>query len=202
MKILSVSDVVAPALYKEFDKELFSNIDLVLSCGDLPPEYLSFILHALNVPLFYVRGNHDIRYNNKPPMGCTDIHSRIVKFNNIKIMGLGGSRWYNGGENQYTEEQMKKIVSRMKLSIWLNKGVDIVISHASPRYIHDAEDRCHRGFKVFHKVIDKYKPAYFIHGHIHKNFNSPDDRITTINTTKVINTYGYNIIEINDGKAA
>jgi len=202
MKILSVSDVVVSSLYKEFNRELFNGIDLVLSCGDLPPEYLSFILHTLEVPLYYVRGNHDIRYDLKPPMGCMDIHGRVVKFNNFKIMGLGGSRWYNGGMNQYTEAQMKKIIRQMSISIWWNRGIDIVITHAPPRHIHDAEDRCHRGFRSFWKVIEKYRPNYFIHGHIHQHFTAPQERITTVNSTKVINTYGYHIIEIHDGKTA
>lgn len=202
MKILSVSDVVVPELYREFNRELFTGIDLVLACGDLPPEYLSFILHTLEVPLYYVRGNHDIRYDLKPPMGCMDIHGKIVKFHNLKIMGLGGSRWYNGGMNQYTDLQMKRIIRQMRFSIWWNKGVDIVITHAPPRHIHDAEDRCHRGFRSFHRVIDKYRPDYFIHGHIHQHFTATEERITTVNSTKVINTYGYNIIEIHDGKAA
>jgi len=202
MKILSVSDVVVPELYREFNRERFTGIDLVLACGDLPPEYLSFILHTLEVPLYYVRGNHDIRYNLKPPMGCMDIHGKIVKFHNLKIMGLGGSRWYNGGMNQYTDLQMKRIIQQMRFSIWWNQGVDIVITHAPPRHIHDAEDRCHRGFRAFHRVIDKYRPDYFIHGHIHRHFTATEERITTVNSTKVINTYGYNIIEIHDGKAA
>ncbi|MBF0202818.1 MAG: metallophosphoesterase [Desulfamplus sp.] len=202
MKILSVSDVVVPQLYKEFDKEMFAGIDLVLACGDLPPEYLSFILHSLGAPLYYVRGNHDIRHDLAPPMGCIDIHGRIVTFNNLKIMGFSGSRWYNGGVNQYTEAQMKKIIRGMKLSIWWNKGVDIIITHAPPRHIHDAEDPCHKGFRSFCKVIDKYRPDYFIHGHIHQHFKSHQERITNVNTTKVINTYGYHIIELNDGKTA
>ncbi|MBF0229039.1 MAG: metallophosphoesterase [Desulfamplus sp.] len=202
MRILSISDVVVPSLYSEFDKKKFDPIDLVLSCGDLPPEYLSFILHSLNAPLYYVRGNHDIRYDLKPPMGCTDIHGKIVKFNQIKIIGFGGSRWYNGGMNQYTESQMRKFIRGVKFSIWWNRGVDIVITHSPPRHIHDAEDRCHRGFRSFCKFIDKYKPDYFIHGHIHRHFTCQEERITTVNKTKVINTYGYNIIEINDGKTS
>lgn len=202
MKILSVSDTVIQSLYKEFDKNLFHGIDLVLACGDLPPEYLSFLFHSLNVPLYYVRGNHDIRYDLKPPMGCTDIHGKIVRFRHLKIMGFGGSRWYNGGMNQYTEAQMKKFIRKMRLSIWWSRGVDIVITHAPPRYIHDADDLCHRGFRSFISVIQKYRPDYFIHGHIHHHFTIPQERITTINKTKVINTYGYNIIEIPDGKAA
>ncbi len=200
MKILSISDLVVPSLYKEFDKEKFSGIDLVLACGDLPPEYLSFILHVIGAPVYYVHGNHDIRYNLKPPMGCTNIHGKLVKFKGLKIMGFAGSRWYNGGLNQYTEKQMKKIIRSQKLSIWLSRGVDILITHAPPRHIHDAEDRCHRGFNCYKKFIKKYSPNYLIHGHIHKNFDTPEERVTIINQTKVINTYGYNIIEINHDK--
>lgn len=33
--------------------------DLVLSAGDLPFEYLEFIVSTLDVPLLYVPGNHD-----------------------------------------------------------------------------------------------------------------------------------------------
>ena len=36
----------------------FEDIDLVLGCGDLPYFYLEYVLTALNVPLFFVRGNH------------------------------------------------------------------------------------------------------------------------------------------------
>ena len=70
-RILIVADVVVPALYHEFDARLFGEIDLLLSCGDLPPEYLSFLTHAFGVPLYYIRGNHDIRYDSKPPQATT-----------------------------------------------------------------------------------------------------------------------------------
>ncbi len=196
MKILSVSDYVVPELYNKFDPKKFSGIDLVLSCGDLPPEYLSFLLSAFNVPLYYVKGNHDIRYESKPPMGCHDIHGKIVVFKGLKLFGLEGSRWYNGGQNQYTEKEMKNKIFRLTPYLWWHRGFDIMISHAPPRYIHDENDPCHKGFKSFRKLIDKYKPAYFIHGHIHKNFINPSQRITSIGNTKIINTVGYNIIDI------
>ncbi len=200
MKILSVSDIALPALYKEFDKKKFPDIDLVLACGDLPPEYLSFLLHVLNVPLYYVKGNHDIRYESKPPMGCMDIHGKIINFNGLNIMGLEGSIWYNGGRNQYTNAQMNRIIRRMKFSIWWNGGIDILITHAPPLHIHDAEDPCHRGFHAFCRFIENYKPHYMIHGHIHKHFNNNEERLTVVNQTKVINTYGYHIIQTNDNK--
>ena len=76
MKLLSVSDYVVSTLYDNFDAERFPKIDLILSCGDLPPEYLSHLFALFNVPLYYVRGNHDFRYNSKAPDGCIDLNNQ------------------------------------------------------------------------------------------------------------------------------
>ena len=202
MKILSVSDYVVPALYHEFDVERFTGVDLILSCGDLPPEYLSFLYATLDAPLYYVRGNHDIRYMSKLPDGCVDAHARLIQSNVLKILGLEGSMWYNGGPHQYAEGQMRGLILRLRPRVWLRGKPDIIITHAPPRHIHDAEDQCHKGFKCFQWLIERYAPAYFIHGHIHKNFADPSERITRVNQTKVINTYGYTLFDINEDKTA
>lgn len=196
MKILVVSDSIEKTLYPKLESNKFPSPDLIISCGDLPPEYLSFLMSAFQVPLCYVRGNHDIRYDSKPPVGCIDMHCRLERFGEVKILGLEGSRWYNGGPNQYTESRMKKIIRGLRWKIWRNKGVDIIITHAPPRYIRDAEDQCHRGFKCFRQLIDRYSPRYFLHGHIHNCFDDPAHRITLVNQTKVINTCGYYFFEI------
>jgi uncharacterized protein len=197
MRILSVSDFVISDLYDNFEVERFPKIDLILSCGDLPPEYLSNLYTSFNAPLYYVSGNHDIRYDSKLPGGCIDLNARIIQFQGIKMLGLEGSRWYSGGPHQYTEKEMWKTIRSLRPKIWWQKGIDIIITHAPPRYIHDAEDLCHRGFKSFRWLIDHYCPNYFIHGHIHAEFSDPAERITKINKTKVVNTYGYYLFEIN-----
>lgn len=202
MKILTVSDRVEPTLYDRFDAKRFPGVKLILSCGDLPPEYLSFLAAVFNVPLCYVRGNHDIRFESKPPDGCTDLHGKLIQFKGIGILGLAGSRWYNGGPNQYTEEEMRKIIRGLRPRIWRQGGVDIVITHAPPRYIHDAEDQCHKGFKSYQWIIDHYSPGYFIHGHIHSTFSDPSQRITMVEKTKVLNTYGYHLFEIDAEQVA
>ena len=196
MKILTISDRVEPILYDRFEPDRFKNIDVVLACGDLPPEYLSFINGRLNVPVFFVKGNHDIRYNFKVPNGCIDLNARIVKFQGFNILGLEGSRWYNDGQNQYHEHQMRRTLRGLRPLVWWKNGIDIVITHAPPRHIHDAEDRCHKGFKSFRWLIDKYSPRYFIHGHIHQNFTESSQRITKTNRTTVVNTYGHFILDI------
>ena len=202
MKILSVSDKVEKELLTSSPACLPARPDCILACGDLPPEYLSFLAAAFNIPLFYVLGNHDIRYDLKPPDGCIDLHAKLVKFQGINILGLEGSIWYNGGPHQYTEGQMRKTIRGLRSKIWRQKGVDIIITHAPPRHIHDAEDQCHKGFEVYQWLIDHYSPGYFIHGHIHVNFTDTSQRISIVKETKVINTFGYHLFEIDDDRIA
>lgn len=200
MKILSISDIVVPELSDRFNGRRFDGIDLILSCGDLPPEYLAGIREQLNVPLYYVRGNHDIRYKNSPPAGCVNIHQRCIAFKHFRMMGLEGSRWYNGGPIQYREYQMRQMIWRMMPGLWLNGGVDIVVTHAPPRHVHDAEDCCHRGFESFLKLISRFKPRYFIHGHIHAHFTDSSQRVTLVGNTHVINTFGFHLLEVDHGQ--
>ena len=86
MKILTVSDVVEPSLYPIVDAGRHTGINLILACGDLPPEYLSSLSNFFSVPLYYVCGNHDIRYDGKRPMGCTGVHARLVRFRGLNIL--------------------------------------------------------------------------------------------------------------------
>jgi Icc-related predicted phosphoesterase len=195
LKILAVSDFIDKSLTRMVETKTLPPVDLILSCGDMEPEYLSFLRDRLDRPLFYVKGNHDIRYTPTNPMGCENIHRRVVTFNKFNILGLEGSMWYNGGANQYTEAMMKKQILSLWLTLWRKKPVHMIVTHAPPRHIHDKEDLCHRGFDCFNTLIRKYRPAYFIHGHIHREFDTHSDRITHVNHTQVINTCGFTLIE-------
>ncbi len=127
MRVLCVSDMVVPQLERNFDPDRLGRIDLIISCGDLPPEYLIFLREAIDAPLYYVRGNHDIRYADRPITGCTNLHGRFIRHGRLKLLGLEGSRWYNGGPVQYTEGQMQRTVWMLRPRIWLQKGVDLVV---------------------------------------------------------------------------
>ena len=197
MKILTVSDKVHPELHQaEEIPRIFEGIDLILSCGDLPPEYLTSLRHRFNVPLFYVLGNHDLRYAQSPPQGCQHVDGEIVTRNDISVLGFSGSRCYNGGLNQYTEKEMNRTINRIRFPLWRKGTPDIVMTHAPPRHVGDAEDPCHKGFRCFTRFIEKYRPSYFVHGHIHRQFEDDLDRITVVNETQVINSYGFYVFEI------
>ncbi len=196
LKILTVSDFTEKELTRQVEDKTLEAVDLIISCGDLDPEYLSFLRDRLDVPLYYVKGNHDIRYTRENPVGCQNIHERVVSVGSLNILGFEGSIWYNGGPNQYTDAMMKKMIFWMWFSIWRKGPIHMVVTHAPPRHIHDREDRCHMGFESFNSLIKKQAPDYFVHGHIHQEFETPGDRITIVDTTQVINTCGYTILEV------
>ena len=196
MRILTVSDTVAEVLLDRESTIDQPQPDLIISCGDLPPEYLSSLRNRFDAPLIYILGNHDIRYGSSPPSGCQLIDRMVYTIGNIRIIGFSGSRWYNGGANQYSEREMANFIRKMRFNLWRGGAPDIVVTHAPPRFIGDAEDPCHKGFRGFVKFIEKYSPSYFLHGHIHKLFTSDSERITQFNSTKVVNSYGFYFFEI------
>jgi len=69
MKILVLSDEPDKKLWDYLDRRRLEGIDLILSCGDLPGDYLSFLTCFTHAPILYVHGNHDTRYETKPPEG-------------------------------------------------------------------------------------------------------------------------------------
>ena len=196
MKILLIADEESKIYWDFFKKEQFEGIDLIISCGDLKPEYLSFLATMAAVPVLYVRGNHDDKYEKYPPEGCTCIEDRIYKFNGIRILGLGGSHRYKPGLNQYTELQMVRRVSKLFWKIKSNRGFDILVTHSPAKGVHDGEDMCHLGFQVFNRLIEKYHPKYFVHGHVHMNYGRQFPREDYIGDTCVVNAFERYVIEI------
>ena len=196
MKILILSDVASKYLWDYFEKEKLEGIDLILSCGDLKPQYLSFLASFTKAPVLYVRGNHDDCYEIDPPDGCICIEDSIYNFNGLRIMGLGGSIKYNNGKNQYTQNQMKKRVKRMWFKLMRNHGFDILLTHAPAAGFHEGDDRAHKGFDIFSELIDRYHPKFFIHGHVHKDYSRNFVRQDQIGDTTVINGYERFTLEI------
>ncbi len=122
MKILTLADQESRSLWDYFEKAKLEGVDLIISCGDLEPEYLSFFATLCPVPVLYVRGNHDSKYRHRPPEGCICIEDNIFVYKGIRIMGLGGSMQYiPDAENQYTERQMRGRNRKMFLKIWKNR---------------------------------------------------------------------------------
>jgi Icc-related predicted phosphoesterase len=116
----------------------------------------------------------------------------------LHAAGQGGSMMYHRGDNQYTEfrmflEMVKLIPALMLHRIFRGRFLDVLLTHAAPRNIHDKEDPCHRGFKIFRWFMRVFRPKYLIHGHIHL-YDLADLRTTRYHDTWVINAYSHYII--------
>ncbi len=196
MKILFIADVESKMYWDFFQKEDFEGIDLIVSCGDLNPEYLSFLATMTPIPVLYVQGNHDDCYKDHPPGGCVCIEDRIYNFNGLRILGLGGSHRYKEGTYQYTEQQMRKRIRKLRFRLLAAGGIDILVTHAPASGFHDEDNPCHRGFAAFNLLIDRYHPKYFVHGHVHMNYGRSFPRKDKIGETTVINAYEKYILEI------
>lgn len=196
MKILFLADEESKSYWDFFDKEAFKDIDLIVSCGDLKPSYLSFLVTMTSIPVLYVCGNHDDKYDKTPPEGCICIEDTIYEYNGVRILGLGGSYRYKQGKNQYTEKEMKRRIGKLRFQLFRKRGFDILVTHAPAYGLNDGENLCHRGFESFGDLIEKYKPKYFVHGHVHMNYGRQFPREDHIGETKVINAYHHYVVEI------
>jgi Icc-related predicted phosphoesterase len=198
--------MVVARLYSTRVADHFRDVEMILGCGDLPYDYLEFLVTAMNVPLLYVPGNHDPAYDEKISAARAEggefIDREVRSIKGLNIAGVGGSiRYRPGAPNQYTQSQMYSRMSSFipKLLWYLPRHgnvLDIFIAHSPPRGIHDDDDQAHTGFSAFRDFITTFKPRFFLHGHTMVYKNNIVSPITKVGTTTVINIYPYRVIEI------
>ena len=189
MNILVLSDVESKSLWDYFEKEKLEGIDLILSCGDLNPNYLSFLTCFTKAPILYIHGNHDAKYEKTPPEGCLCVDDDIYTYRGVRILGLGGCMRYKPGPFQYTQKEMNRRNRKLRFKLFFHIGFDILLTHAPDQGVNDAEDLCHQGFAGFLKLMDKYRPKFFCHGHVHMSYDRKHTRLARYKDTLVINGY-------------
>jgi hypothetical protein len=215
-RILAVADEVDESLGGEALAQL--RPDLVLSAGDLPFDYLEYLVTMLNVPLLYVPGNHDpslrerretlawppsieLKDTRDPlgPLGGTYVDGRIEDVAGIGVAGLGGSLRYREGPNQYTQKEMRGRVRRLGRRAAVRglrgrRGVDVLLTHAPPLGVGNEEDPAHRGFEALLELVERLSPKLLIHGHIHPYGQAKPDR--QLGTTTVVNVVPFRLLEV------
>lgn len=232
MKILCLSDYVDPLIYNPNVKEIFPDIDLILCAGDLPMDYVDYVVTMFNKPTYFIFGNHNLNdygmyhpesrsgdqymkirdsaehghgatylgFKTETNHNLTFVDPETGKVTPLLIAGISGTVKYNRGLNQYSEKHMKFKLWKLGLKLTMNKirygrYLDIFLTHASPRHIHDKEDPCHIGFDCFNDFLKKYKPTYMVHGHIHL-YDMREERIGKYFDTTVVNAYAHCVIEL------
>ncbi len=210
MKILALSDEVVESLYRPESRERFGDIDLILGCGDLPFFYLEFMVTVLGKPLYYVHGNHDKptqylsdgRIINRAE-GCEAVETRCVRVSaggrDLLLAGLGGSIRYNEGLHQFTQAEMNRRLLRLTPTLLANRVLrgrylDVLITHAPPRGIHESGDHAHIGFEAFLTLMDRFRPRFLLHGHSHV-YRNDAVTATRYKETQVLNVYPYRLID-------
>ena len=186
----------------------------MLSCGDLPFDYLEYLVSRLDVPLLYVPGNHDpnlvppdptwmplraeISASPPGPAGCENIDGRVVEVNGLRIAGLGGSIRYKEGPHQYTQAQATWRALRLEVRIRLKRvragrKLDILVTHAPPFGLAEAKDSAHVGFVAALRLIQRFSPLLALHGHVHPyGRNLAEARV---GSTRVINVVPSRVID-------
>ena len=209
VQILAVSDAIDQRIYNPSLAERMPGVRLALSCGDLPARYLEFIVDALNVPVYYVLGNHadeiqrDADGHSRGPLGCIDIGGRVVRDQGTGLIcaGLPGAPRYNGRDpEQYTEREMAwkilKMTPRLLWNRWrYGRSLDVLVTHSPALGLGDRDDAAHRGFRVIRTFLDRFKPAYHLHGHVHL-YDRSQSPIICYGETTIINVYPYQALEI------
>jgi Icc-related predicted phosphoesterase len=207
MKILAVSDQVVERIYMLAANSHFRDVDFILGCGDLPYTYLEYLTTVLNVPLYYVPGNHDPEYNPRIPLSCAEGGSNLdlktASAKGLLLAGLGGSiRYRPDGVNQYTQGEAflracTLLVRLLGSQIRYGRRLDILIAHSPPLGIHD-DTQAHQGLKALNFLIRITHPRYLFHGHTHFYRNNLEDFVTRVGQTTVMNIFPYKVIEITD----
>jgi calcineurin-like phosphoesterase family protein len=215
VRVLAISDEVDEALWH--DTSALASADVVVACGDLPFEFLGHLMARLDVPLVFVPGNHDPDVSGYStsrggldmragmpvdppwPAGAVNTDGRIVDVAGLTVAGLGGCLRYRDGPNQYTQRQFARrargLAARQRLRTARGgASLDLLLTHAPPLGVGDAEDQAHRGFVALHRLVARTSPPLLLHGHVHPYGESTPD--LSLGSTTVRNVVGWHLFDV------
>jgi Icc-related predicted phosphoesterase len=204
MKFLCVAEHIDSYVFRKSIKERFLDIDAVLCAGDVPLEYIDFLASSLEKPVFCVRGNHHFYAETRQTPKAVAVDFRclrpVVAGKTLLIAGASGSFRYNDNPSQYTDAQMFLRLLALVPALIVNKlrygrFLDVFLTHVPPAGINDFDEPAFKGFPCYKSFIQKYKPRFLVHGHIHL-YNEKDPRVTTHGETTVVNACGHYVIEL------
>jgi hypothetical protein len=212
--VLAVSDEVDEGLYADLTPVRAAEV--VVACGDLPFDYLGYLMNGLDVPLVFVPGNHDrdlsgYRYSraglpiragmpDRPPWpdGAVNADRAVVEAAGLCFAGLGGCRRYGDGPNQYTDRQFARRARALRRRARRRRRpVDVLLTHAPPRGVGDGADPPHQGFAALHGVVAALQPSVLLHGHVLPHDATAPDR--SLGRTAVRNVTGRHLLDIVPG---
>lgn len=196
-RLLAVADERDPALDHEVNRQQLGQVDAVLGCGDLEPDYLAFLADAFAAPLMVVRGNHDRggAWEAGRHRIAVPLDARLDAVSGIDVLGLSwpGQPWGRAARSELA-------AWRQALRAWLRarlrrRSPQVVISHVPPLGHGDAiDDPYHTGFRAYRWLLRRLRPALWLHGHTHPA--STPGWQSTMGTTRLANVTGAVLVEL------
>ncbi len=196
MRILAVADVEDDLLLTRLSGRHAGRFDLVVSCGDLGPSYLDCVATLANAPLLYVRGNHDVGYEDSFAMGGTNLDGRIEEVGGLRFAGLEGSLDYREGIVGYSQTEMSRKAVGLGLRAALTGGIDVLVTHAPARGHGDLPDGPHQGFDAFNGLLNWVHPRLMLHGHVHLDYGMIERVRNHPSGTHLVNAFRWYEIEL------
>ena len=209
--MLAVSDEVDEGL--RADVAPARGAELIVSCGDLPFDYLGYLVDALEAPLVFVPGNHDPEVSGYRttragltvraglpatapwPPGAINADGHVVDVAGLRVAGLGGSVRYRPGPNQYGQREQRRRARRLaRRASWRRRRVDVLLTHSPPRGVGDRDDPPHVGFDCLHVLARRLRVPLLLHGHVHPFGEQVPDR--SIGATVVRNVVGWHLFDV------
>ena len=199
VRVLAIADEVDHSLVGERLTRI--RPDLVVSAGDLPWDYIEAVASGVDVPVVFVPGNHDPQVASTKvsraglhldagmpcptprPVGAVNADGLVVEVAGLRIAGLGGCVRYRPGPNMYSQREYHLRARRLSWRVhrpWRSSrgsaGVDILLTHAPPLGLGDEDDGPHVGIAALHGLLDRLRPTWLLHGHIHPHGQPRPDR--------------------------
>lgn len=197
IRILAVSDDPDHTLDDPRNREPLGPIDLVVGCGDLSPDWLSFVGDAFLAPLVFVRGNHDDRgpWPEPPgvPLAASGIDRRSMP--GLPILALSWPRFTRDGA-RHDEQSAWRQVARLGVNALRSPRPPLlVISHVPPRDAGDTPtDPYHRGYAAYRFLADRVRPPLWLHGHT--NLAAQAGWLDRCGPTTLVNATGSVLVEL------
>jgi hypothetical protein len=198
LRILAVSDEPQSELWGGIDRERFGRLDLLVSCGDLPPGYVSYLEGTLRVPLAYVIGNHDLdaawRDESSRLLPARPRGAHLVRVGDVDLITLD---WPSTDKVRTAGQD--RTAWREAIGLWLAATIQrrrplVVVSHVAPHEAGDSQDIYHRGFRAYRWLAERLRPPLWLHGHTTPA--SVPERVTHIGPTTCVNVTGAYVIEL------
>lgn len=196
MRILAIADAEDDVLASQLSGKSLGRFDLVVSCGDLGPAYLDFVATMANAPLAYVRGNHDVGYDDDFAMGGINLDGRIEQIGGLRFAGLEGSLDYREGIVGYSQGEMSRKAAKLGLRAALTGGIDVLVTHAPAKGYGDLPDGPHQGFDAFNGLLNWVHPKLMLHGHVHLDYGMIARERVHQSGARLVNAFRWHVIEL------